>query len=212
MNNKVCEKCGKVYNSDITNCPNCGSFLTEQNYNIKNQFLELDLNKINNLNKKEESNTIPVVEDNKEISNELSKEKEEISNSIIFEPDEKYDEQIEKKINSINNRNSSLKRKPKNKKNHFLSYLLLIQSLILLFIIIFSSVYNFEIIPFCHYIPTVILLLIAFNLSVRNKESGYFLAIICSVSMVCMLYERDYISSIMGIVIFLFSFEYLVRK
>lgn len=212
MNNKVCEKCGKVYNSDITSCPNCGSFLTEQNYNIKNQFLELDLNKINNLNKKEESNTIPVVEDNKEISNELSKEKEEISNSIIFEPDEKYDEQIEKKINSINNRNSSLKRKPKNKNNHFLSYLLLIQSLILLFIIIFSSVYNFEIIPFCHYIPTVILLLIAFNLSVRNKESGYFLAIICSVSMVCMLYERDYISSIMGIVIFLFSFEYLVRK
>ncbi len=212
MNNKVCEKCGKVYNSDITNCPNCDSLLTEQNYNIKNQFLELDLNKINNLNKKEESNTIPVVEDNKEISNELSKEKEEISNSIIFEPDEKYDEQIEKKINSINNRNSSLKRKPKNKNNHFLSYLLLIQSLILLFIIIFSSVYNFEIIPFCHYIPTVILLLIAFNLSVRNKESGYFLAIICSVSMVCMLYERDYISSIMGIVIFLFSFEYLVRK
>lgn len=215
MNNKVCEKCGKVYDSSITNCPNCGSFLTESKNNIHNPFLDFDLKTINNLNNKEVNNNSnqPIVENNQVIEQEKKEESviQDQDNSIIFEPDNKYDEQIEKKIKSIN-KNTSLKKHKKKNNNSFFSYLLLMESLILLFIIVFSSIYQFDIIPFIHYIITIIFLLASFKLTFNNEERGYYLSIISSVFMVCMLYERDYISAIMGAVIFLLSFEFLRKK
>lgn len=132
--------------------------------------------------------------------------------SIIFDSKSVIDEMDEDdRINIIKNRNTSLK-KNKRKNNQLYSYLLLLMAMILLFIIIFSCIQGFILLPFIHYIFTVISLFIAFNLSYRNIEAGYFIGLISSIAMILMVYEGDYISAIIGIYIFASSFRYLIKK
>lgn len=141
---------------------------------------------------------------------EINNDKKESTNSsIIFN-----EEDLSIKEDIINRRNESLKRKKnsfsKSKKQY--SYLLLIMGMILLFIIIFSTLQEFSLVPFIHYIVTVIMLFIAFSISYQEIEFGYILGIISSLSMISMIYEGDYISAIIGIYIFISSFRFLIKK
>ena len=197
MDNKICSKCGNSCDSNLMNCPVCGESLVRDN--VINPFQELELEKIQNENNIE-NNTNNNVESNNEDDND----------SIIFTPGEHH---INNKIDIINKRNISLKKKKKKKENnYFLSYLLLLEGMTLLFIILLSALNKFELISFIHYTGTVLLLIISFNLTYRDKDTGYYLAIVASVSMLCMLYEVDYISFAIGIFIFVSSFVYLAKK
>ena len=138
---------------------------------------------------------------------------EKTDNSIIFN-EEDLDESLSKKEEVINKRNQSLKNSKNNKSipNKQYSYLLLFMGMILLFIIMFSSFQDFALIPLIHYSITILLLFIAFNLSYRDIEFGYIIAIISSLSMIFMIYESDYISAIIGIYIFTSSFRFLIKR
>ena len=137
---------------------------------------------------------------------------EESSSSIIF--DSCNEEELQKKEEIINKRNQSIKKinKKVNNNNKLFSYLMLVMGMILLFIIIFSSILGFVLIPFVHYILTILLLFLSFSLTNQNIEIGYFTATVASLSMILMIYERDYISAIIGIYIFISSFKYLLKK
>lgn len=216
MNNKKCGNCGNEYDESLNVCPFCNY---KSEYNVKNMFL--------NSNEKNYNDTVSAVKeriadlsnihkiDNKPI---IDSKTEELNNSVNDQisnnnQKQKYsDEKLEKKLETINKRNASLKKNKKKEKNNFYSFFLLIIGMILLFIIVFSTINEFDIIPFCHYVSTVLLLMIAFSLSYRGKEIGYFLAVIASISMIFMINECDYISSIVGIYIFTSSFKYLIKK
>lgn len=133
--------------------------------------------------------------------------------SIIFNNNESIIDEMDEddRINIIKTRNTSLK-KNKRKNNQLYSYLLLLMAMILLFIIIFSCIQGFDLLPFSHYMFTIISLFIAFNLSYRNIETGYYIGLISSISMIVMVYEGDYISAIIGIYIFASSFRFLIKK
>ena len=211
MNKKVCDKCGNSYDETLDKCPVCNNLSSE--FNITNPFLN------STTDKQEETSdvleTVPptvvvmdVINNEDLLKKEETKEKVELNKkeSIIFEP------KIENKIEKINNRNTSLKKKKKKKNNTFYCYLLLIISMILLFIIILSTLNEFVAIPFFHYILTVVILIVGFNLSYRDIDVGYFLGIVGALSMIFMIYERDYISAIVGVYIFASSFRYMIKK
>ena len=204
MNKKVCDKCGNSYDETLDKCPVCNNLSSD--FNVTNPFLN------STTDKQEGTSTVletvpPTVVVMDVINNEeIKKEETNKKESIIFEP------KIENKIEKINNRNTSLKKKKKKKNNTFYCYLLLIISMILLFIIILSTLNEFVAIPFFHYILTVIIFVVGFNLSYRDIEVGYFLGIVGALSMIFMIYERDYISAIVGVYIFASSFRYMIKK
>ena len=136
---------------------------------------------------------------------------ENSNSSIIF--DNSLDDDLSLKEDIINRRNQSIKNTKKVKKNNNLySYSLLVMGMILLFIIIFSSLLEFSLIPFVHYILTVLLLFISFSLVYQEKEIGYYTTMLSSFSMILMICERDFISFLIGLYIFVCSFRYLVKK
>lgn len=133
--------------------------------------------------------------------------KEDKEDSIIFNDDLSIKEDI------INKRNQSIKNINKKKQNNSLySYLLLVMGMILLFIIIFSTILEFSMIPFVHYILTVLFLFLSFSLTFQENDIGYYTAILASISMIFMIYERDYISALIGVYIFTSSFRCLIKK
>ena len=139
---------------------------------------------------------------------ELKETSNKSNGSIIFGEEDKLVEKEE----LINKRNQSIKNNKKKSSGKFYSYLLLVMAMILLFIILFSSILDFNIIPFAHYILTVVLLSISFGLTYNEKEIGYYLGIASSFFMILMIAEGDYISSLIGIYIFTSSFRYLIKK
>ena len=55
MNSKICNNCKKTYDSSLSKCPHCGFEeiqLSQNNFNIRNPFLELRNNEIKNENNK----------------------------------------------------------------------------------------------------------------------------------------------------------------
>ena len=202
MNKKMCDNCGNTYDDTLDKCPFCNN--VSNNYNVKNMFLNENNNIENNIN-----NDIadkPIVKMENVINNSELINSESNNKNIIFEP------KIEQKIEKINNRNTSLKRIKKKKNNNFYSYFLLIISMVLLFIIMLSSFNEFLIIPFSHYVLTAVILIVSFSLSYRNNNVGYFLGMVGAISMIFMVYERDYISAIIGVYIFTSSFRYMIKN
>ena len=84
--------------------------------------------------------------------------------------------------------------------------------MIILFIIVFSCLYQFDVIILIHYLFTVLALLVSFNFLFRNKQTGYIVSLIASFSMILMLFENDYINFIIGIYVFTYSLIYLIKK
>ena len=70
--------------------------------------------------------------------------------------------------------------------------------MIILFILILSCTNQFDITIFMHYLSASILLLLAFNLTLRSKKIGYFVAIIGSITMIAMFLENDFINCVIG--------------
>ena len=206
MNKKVCGNCGNYYDENIIQCPFCGFQENNSGYNVPNMFMDSNNNaQVNNLN-----NSFDKFEGLNKINYEYNADRPK--SSIIMEQTE-ADPLMEEKLAKINKRNEQVKRRKKKKKiNGYFSFLLLIQSMILLFIIIISSINDLNIPVLCHYSITSIVLAIAFNFSYRNKETGIFLSIIASISMICMFIEGDYISAVIGVYILFYSFAFLIKK
>ena len=203
MNKKVCEKCGFENPEGMKFCGNCG-----------NQFPQ-EINIDYSLNNQAQHDTTDKFYDVQEIKKLEPYYKD--GGSIII-PQETNNEvqtiediNLEKKMEVIHKKSANHKNKKK-KNNKFLSYFLLIEAFTLLLIIIFYSLNEFVLIPFIHYVLTSLVMTIAFGLVYRDKEIGCYLAIISAVSMICMLYERDYISSVIGVYLFTSSFVYLIKR
>ncbi len=205
MNKKVCEKCGSKSIESAKFCENCGkSFSAEPEYNIKNVFLELSERE------QEKNKNTDIFQDVQEVKKiEVSEKKESIITEVAKE-ENKEEEKIEKEVNKIDKKSTT--KKKKKKQNKFLSYLILIEGLALLFIIIFATLEEFIPLVFFHYVITVFIMMIAFGLAYRGKELGYMLSIIASISMIFMLFERDFISVVIGAYLFTSSFVSLVKK
>ena len=203
MDKKKCDKCGNVYDKNLDKCPKCANSLNDD-FNINNPFLKLSKT-YKEEKALEEEKKEPIEKKEDIILNELNIKAitEEAKTS-------KKEEKIEKQITIIEKK--SVKKKKNSKNNSFFSYLLLILGMILLFIAILSTIIEFSLPLLCHYIGTVVVLMIAFNLTIRNKKIGYYFALLASISMICMFFECDYISAIIGVYIFTSSFVYLAKN
>ena len=229
MNKKVCGKCGNYFDDNLVDCPFCSANNSNE-FNIPNLFLDSN----NTVEEKKESvinnsNTTNNIVNNVNSFNTINNnntnnayDKYEGLNKINYEQNNSPKSSIiieQNNVPSTNNDNQIKtnntqvkKRKKKRKINELFSFLLLIQGMILLFIVILSAFTEFNIIVFCHYILTSILLTMAFNFCYRNKNIGIILSLVASISMICMFLEGDYVSAVIGIYILTFSFVNLLKK
>lgn len=242
MNQKKCDICGNYYDYNLNSCPNCNSkdLGSSGSFNINNSFLSsnyLDekkdseyssLGKSNNLSNKIDS-TQPNSNTDKILKNEDLTEKiienkhENKKNTIIADfNDPNFIESVIPSKSSDNSEKanlSSLDKKKKNSKTNtsngnylFLSYLYLIISMIVLFIVILSCTNKVDIPILIHYVSSSVLLIIAFSLTFRNKKIGYFIAILGSIAMIFMFLENDFINCFIGAFLLISSITSLILK
>ena len=211
MDKKKCDRCGNMYDLNLDKCPICSN-TTKDEFNINNPFLKLSKT-YKEEKAKEEEKKEPIEKKEDELLNKIDiKPVTEENKSIIESKPTKKEEKIEKQISIVEKKSVKKKKTSSKKDNSFFSYLLLVLSMILLFIVVLSSLIELSVPLLCHYCGTIVVLLIAFNFTMRGKDIGYYLSIIASVSMICMLFECDYISAIIGIYIFTSSFVYLAKN
>ena len=191
-------------------CPNCRAELELSNdkktlkcsycnssYNVEND--TNDNNNVYNIK------NLFITNINEDIKNDMNDVFSNQNNpSIIFDPNSiKTNKEEKKEIKKI------VKKK---KEDNYFAYLLFILGLIILFIAIFSIIIKCPLIISIHYIITSILLLTSFSLISRKKEIGKYLSVVTSVLMILMILEKDYISVMMGVIIFVTSFIYIIKK
>ena len=211
MDKIKCDKCGNMYDLNLGKCPICSN-TTKDEFNINNPFLKLSKT-YKEEKEKEEEKKEPIEKKEDELLNKIDiKPVTEENKSIIESKPSKKEEKIEKQISIVENKSVKKKKTSNKQNNSFFSYLLLILGMILLFIAVLSSIIELSVPLLCHYCGTVVVLMIAFNLTIRNKDFGYYLSILASVSMICMLFECDYISAIIGVYLFTSSFVYLAKN
>lgn len=196
---KMCIKCLHYYDDDLQVCPYCNK---EDKYNVKNPFMELSNSSNSYLNHE----NIKEIEEIKKINNKEEDKSIKEDNSIFF--NNKKDEAKENNEKKVIEKE---KKKTKSTKINIYSYIALILSFILLFIVVLSCTVAFDVILFIHYSITAILLIFAYRLSLDGK-TGYYLGVVASFSMILMIIEKDYVDFVVGIYMFFSSFSYLIKK
>ena len=135
----------------------------------------------------------------------------DLDDNVYEENDKKEKLPVENTIEEKKNKGNKLIKTKKRNKASLYSYIVLILSLILLFIIALICTISFDLFVFIHYVATSFLLILTYRLSLDSKN-GYYLGIFASLSMIFMIIEKDYTNFIVGIYLFFSSFTYLRKK
>ena len=214
MNKKVCGKCGNYYDENLLDCPICNKGLATQEFNVKNVFLNMDKKEENvedsNIQHNSlftDNSSLQEIDDFNRINNEYKdfNSNNYVKSNIITEESSRETEEITQVKKAV-------KKKRKKSINKYYSYFVLILSMILLFIVVISSLNDFNIPILLHYSATILSLIVVFNLTYIGDKKGFYVALISSILLMCMIIEADYISALIGVYLFTYSFAYLIKN
>lgn len=207
-------------------------FLEMEN-NKQNEFTRSDLPPKEDLSIPEET-TLPLEKNNNDIlfSNKNSIIQEEPNSIITKSNGQNIDPERLKNLHNPafdfgDNLEETRKREEKKKKkeeiianqspktNKKKSNLLANDFLVLMFwslaVTIFVTVYDFNIVNFCHYVAIILLHIIGYKLAVNNKRIAGLIGIIVAICMILTILENDIIDMLIGIFILMHSIIYLVK-
>lgn len=122
-----------------------------------------------------------------------------LNNPVLdFDP-QKIKEQKEQKEKEIKREKKANERK----EIKFISYVYIILAAVMLFMTIIPLIYDMQVEALVHHLIIIVLLVVAYKVLFVNKKLSYSIGFLSSIVMILTIIEKDYVTLILGVLLFI---------